>query len=340
MTTIEKGLLAAGALAMTTALTPLPAAAQDETSCGTDEPISVVEMTWLSAGTLAYVTETILAEGYGCNVEIVPGDTVPTATSMLTKSEPDIAPELWITTAQSIWNQIQEKGNVYKASEIFTEGGVEGWWIPDYVAEQNPDLKSISDLKDNWELFAERTSPDEGRFYGCPPGWACEITTTNLFEALNLGENYELFSPGSGANLKASIARKVTRQEPVVAYYWGPTAVIGRYNLVKLDMPAYDAEAFECLTDSECQDPQPTAFKPAEVAVAVVESMKERAPNVTAMLEKMQVPNDVMNDVLAWGDENSASPEATAEYFLENYEDVWTDWVPDAVAEKVRQSIG
>ncbi|MGQ3277958.1 MAG: hypothetical protein ACT6WE_15545, partial [Shinella sp.] len=34
--------------------------------CGTTDPITVAEMTWLSAGTLAYVTKAILAEGYGC----------------------------------------------------------------------------------------------------------------------------------------------------------------------------------------------------------------------------------------------------------------------------------
>ncbi len=63
---------------------PLIGSAAQATECGTKEPITVAEMTWLSAGTLAYVTKTILGEGYGCNVQIVPGDTVPTATSMLT----------------------------------------------------------------------------------------------------------------------------------------------------------------------------------------------------------------------------------------------------------------
>ena len=50
---------------------------------------------------------------------------------MLSKSEPDIAPELWSSTAESIWVKMLEKGNVYKANDIFADGGKEGWWIPD-----------------------------------------------------------------------------------------------------------------------------------------------------------------------------------------------------------------
>jgi len=326
---------AAASVALTMGLTA-PAAA---TECGTDDEITIAEMTWLSASTLAHVAQKILADGYGCNAKVVPGDTVPTATSMLTKGQPDIAPELWVSTAQSIWDQMIEKGNVYKAGDIFANGGEEGWWIPDYVAEENPEIKSITDLKDNAKVFADISNPDMGRLYGCPPGWGCEIITNNLFEALGLGETFELFSPGSGENLKASFARQVTRKKPIVGYYWGPTAVIGKYNLVRLDMPEYDAAKFKCLTDKNCEDPQVTGWAVGEVAVAATTDLKDKAPNVADFLSKMQVPNDKISAVLAWGDDNSASPDEVAEYFLKNDEDVWTAWVPDDVAEKVKASL-
>lgn len=309
------------------------------TECGTSDRITIAEMTWLSASTLAYVTQKILADGYGCNAELVPGDTVPTATSMLTKSEPDIAPELWISTAESIWVKMLEKGNVYKANDIFADGGKEGWWIPDYVAKSNPGLKSVTDLKTHAKVFTEAASPDKGRLYGCPPGWGCEIITNNLFKALGLGERFELFSPGSGANLKASIARKVTRKEPIVAYYWGPTAVIGKFNLVRLDMPPYEATKFQCLTDKNCANPQLSGWKQGDVAVAVVTELRDKAPNVAEFLGKLQVPNATVNKVLAWGDDNKASPEEVAARFLKTEEAVWTAWVPADVAARVKASI-
>lgn len=330
--------LSAAALAATASVTTAKTATAAD--CGSAGEITIAEMTWLSAGTLAHVVDRILSEGYGCNATTVPGDTVPTATSMLTKGEPKIAPEMWVSTAQAIWDKIDAKGNVYKAGDIFTEGGNEGWWIPDYVAEANPELKSVSDLEKYPELFQDASNPGVGRLYGCPPGWGCEIITNNLFKALDLGEkNWELFSPGSGAALKASIARLVTRKEPVAAYYWGPTAVTGRYNLVRLEMPEHDPEKFKCLTDTECQNPEVTGWAQGEVAVAVVNEIKEQAPDVAEFLSKMQISNENMNKVLAWADENSASPEDAAKYFFENFEETWTAWVPEEVAEKVKASL-
>ena len=330
-------LMLSAATAVTAMAFTAPSASATE--CGTSDKITIAEMTWLSASTLAHVAKIILADGFGCNAELVPGDTVPTATSMLTKSEPDIAPELWVSTAQAIWDQMQEKGNVYKASDIFASGGEEGWWVPDYVAAEHPEIKSVEDLKANAALFADPANPDKGRLYGCPPGWGCEIITNNLFKALGMGETFELFSPGSGENLKASIARQVTRQKPFVGYYWGPTDVIGKYKLVRLDMPAFDAEKFKCLTDKDCANPQVSGWAAGEVAVAVVSTLKDKAPPVADFLAKMQVPNAEISTVLAWGDDNKASPEEVAKHFLTNYEAIWTAWVPADVAEKVKASL-
>ena len=337
-----RGLTLTVAAAAAALLIASPRAGMAATTCGTSDEITIANMTWLSANVLAQVTHRILTKGYGCNAKLVPGDTVPTGTSMLTKNKPHIAPEFWISTASSIWEKIKKKGNVYKAGDVFGSGGKEGWWIPDYVAKANPGLKTITDLKNPKyaKLFTEAQSGGKGRLYGCPPGWGCEIITNNLFKALNLKKaNYELFSPGSGANLKASIARRIIRKKPILAYYWGPTAVIGRYKLVRLGMPSFDAKKFLCLTDKNCANPQVTGWKPGEVGVAVVTSLKKKAPNVAAFLSKFQVPNAVMNASLSWGDSRKASVEEVTMHFLKTQEAVWTKWVPADVAAKVKASL-
>ncbi len=47
-------------------------------------------MNWASASMMANVDKIILEEGFGCNVEIVPGDTMPTFASMNEKGEPHL----------------------------------------------------------------------------------------------------------------------------------------------------------------------------------------------------------------------------------------------------------
>ena len=63
---------------------------QANAACGS---ITVAEMNWASAEMLAHIDKVVLENGYGCEVELVPGSTMPTATSMMEKGEPDVAPE-------------------------------------------------------------------------------------------------------------------------------------------------------------------------------------------------------------------------------------------------------
>ena len=314
------------------------AAAANEDICGSKK-ITIAEMTWLSAGALAQTFKTILETGYQCKVTMLPGDTVPTTSSLLSKGKPDIVPELWPNSVKPQLDKIIKKGIAYSAGSVFKDGGNEGFFIPGYLAEKYPDLKSVADLPRYAEMFKVRGSRGKGRILGCPPGWACEITTANVVKALGLEQNFELYSPGSGANLKASIARAATRKKPVLTYYWGPTAVIGRYNLVKLDMPPYDEKAFQCISDPDCASPQPTDFPSSDVLLMVTSKLKQRAPKVAELMSKIQVPNNVINDALAWGDENSASTADIAQYLLKNNPEMWHAWVSAEAKSRIEAAL-
>ena len=58
-------------------------------ACG---KVTIADMNWNSATVIANVDKFILEQGFGCEAELVPGDTMPTGTSMTEKGEPDIAP--------------------------------------------------------------------------------------------------------------------------------------------------------------------------------------------------------------------------------------------------------
>ena len=55
----------------------------------------IAEQNWASAELMANVDKIILEKGYGCEVELIPGATMPTFTSMDEKGEPDMNPEQW-----------------------------------------------------------------------------------------------------------------------------------------------------------------------------------------------------------------------------------------------------
>jgi len=57
--------------------------------------VVIANQNWASAELMAEVDKVILEKGYGCEVELIPGATMPTFTSMDEKGAPDMNPELW-----------------------------------------------------------------------------------------------------------------------------------------------------------------------------------------------------------------------------------------------------
>ncbi len=342
MTHASGGIAAAMAVAFLAAGS-LPVLAQDSdaAACGTDRTIDIAEMTWPSAAALAHIHATILEEGFGCDVEIVAGDTVPTSSSMLSRGTPAIAPELWTSAIEDAWNAAKEEGTVVELAPAITDGTVEGWFIPQYTQEAHPELTTAEAVIARPDLFADPEDSSQGRLYSCPPGWACELSTSALFEAFDMDGQWNLFSPGSGGALDASIARAFTREEPILFYYWGPTSILGKYPAVQLDLGETKPEVYACNTDPDCDQPAGvTAYPSSPAVIGAASWLPEEAPNVAAYLAKAGLTNAQISGLLVYGDENNADAEATAENFLRTEQDVWTQWVPQPVADKVIAALG
>ncbi|MEZ9417351.1 glycine betaine ABC transporter substrate-binding protein, partial [Vibrio sp. 10N.286.49.E1] len=73
----------------------LVAAASGNANAGECGSVTIADMNWNSATLIANIDQFILEHGYGCDAELIPGDTMPTGTSMIEKGQPDVAPELW-----------------------------------------------------------------------------------------------------------------------------------------------------------------------------------------------------------------------------------------------------
>ena len=113
----------------------IPAVAQAD--CG---EVSITEMGWASNTVVTNVATFIMEQGYGCDVTIVPSDTVPAVTSVAENGEPDIVTELWLNSAGEAYLRLEEQGKVERLGKVLDPGGVEGWWIPTYLAEEHPEL--------------------------------------------------------------------------------------------------------------------------------------------------------------------------------------------------------
>lgn len=291
-------------------------------------------MNWASASVVTNVAKFVMEQGYSCSVSVVPSDTVPAVTSVAENGEPDIVTELWLNSTGEVYTRLEEEGKVERLGKVLTPGGVEGWWIPTYLVDAHPELKTIEGIMANPELV-------DARFNNCPDGWGCRIVNDNLIRALDLeSSGVEVFNHGSGETLASSMASAVQSEEPWFGYYWGPTVPLGKFDMTRVDLGDYDEAAHSANQNQDNPNPQVSDFPAAPVLTSVTTDFREREPEVAEMLSKMTFETDKMSQVLAWKSENNASAEEAAVYFLSNNTEIWNEWLNDSARQKLASILG
>lgn len=313
-----------------------PAQAADD--CGR---ISVAEMNWASAGLAAWVDKIILEEGYGCDVALVTGDTMPTFTSMNEKAEPDMAPELWVNAVKEPLDAAIAEGRLVIAAQILSDGGVEGIWVPTWLAEEHG-IRTLGDALARPELFPGAEDRGKGAFFGCPSGWACQHIARNQFLGAGAdAQGFALVDPGSAAGLDGAIARAFNNKQGWLGYYWAPTAILGKYEMTRLDLEAeHDKARWDnCMVTADCADPQVTEWPRSDVFTVVTKEFADKAGVAMGYVRSRSWTNETVNEMLSWMGDNQATSEDGAWHFLETRQDLWTTWVAPEVAEKVRAAL-
>ncbi len=302
------------------------AATSGEQQCG---DVSIAQMNWAAAGVTTNVAKFLLEQGYGCHVSLVKSDTIPAITSVAENGEPDVVTNLWLNSAGDAYKKLEKAGTVKRVAKVLEPGGVEGWWIPTYLAKEHPELKTIQGVMAHPEWVG-------GRFNNCPDGWGCRVVNDNLIRALDLEKSgIKVFNHGSGETLATSMGAAVTDKKPWFGYYWEPTAPMGKYAMTRVKLGAYNEADFAKLQNPKTPDPKVSDFPAAPVLTSVTTAFAKSHPTVTAFFSKMSFKTDTMSKLLAWQDKNSASAEETAVYYLTHYQTEWSSWISDSAKKKL-----
>ena len=151
-----------------------------------------------------------------------------------------------------------------------------------------------------------------------------------MFKAYGMeGAGFEFIDPGSGGALSGAMGEAYNKGEGWFGYYWGPTAILGKYDMTKLDEGVdHNAETWISeINDLNVASPGKNRYPASTVETYVGKDMLGNR-KVMGYLEKRSFPNSLLSQILAWKEENQAEAEETAYYFLENYSNVWGNWVP------------
>ncbi len=318
---MKKSILAITGLVISSSMISTTAQA----ACG---EVTISEMNWSSSQLVTSVSKFLMEQGYGCSVQTVPTSTVPSVTSMAETGKPDIVTELWLNSVP-LYFELEEQGKVITATNVLSDGGQDAWWIPQYLVDKHPELKTIDGVLANPELVG-------GRFHNAPDGWGVRIKNDNLIKAFDFSSHgMDVFNHGSGETLAAAIASANNAKEPFFGYYWAPTSVLGKYKMHPVDMGPFNKEAHDCAASKDCANPQKTSLQTGTVITAVTSELASREPEIFQLMKNISFTNQEMSDLLAWQEENKASAEETAVHFITSQQDTWSAWINDDARKKL-----
>jgi len=303
---------------------------------------------WSSANIHTAISQFILEKGYGCEVSVTKGSTTPIMAAHYDK-QLDVITEVWYDNIIGNYKPVEDAGIIMNIG-VNTPDSQQAFYVDKATADKY-NLKSVEDMKDPKiaALFKDPEDPSKGRMTSCISGWTCY--TVNLVKHIEYGldKYYTNFDPGSGGALDAAIAGAFAKKQPIFTYYWAPTGLMGKVDLVRLTEPKYEADCWNDMSKvvEAIKADGPSAYRKTcaceyqdmALTKSVLTDWAKAHPAETEFLKKYTIPTATVNKMLAfYEDESGGDMEATAIHFLKN-ETMWKSWVPADVAKKVSAAL-
>lgn len=306
-------------------------------ACGnaTEKPTVVFsDLNWDSAQIQTAIARKIVGSGYGYETDAVPGATVPLMEA-LTKGETNVTLEIWLPNQQEDYDAGLSANIITPVGKSLEDSWQSGFIIPQYVANANPDLKTVQDIRDHMDVFATPDSDGKARLLGCVVGWSCDEVNREKIDSYGLSDVIDYVNPTSGEALDTEIRAAFEKQEPVLFYYWGPTTVayklrtqLGGYQT--LDEPSYSHGCWD--SGKDC------AYPAGEVLIVLRTDLATRAPDLVEMFAKWDFDLGDQLNIEAYMAQSSDSLADSVDWFLLNTEG-WKNWVTPEAEKSILASL-
>jgi glycine betaine/proline transport system substrate-binding protein len=312
------------------ALLILPSCSNSKPPASQAKVIKFDEVGWDSIRFHNAVARFIVEKAFGYQTEEVSGST-PITYPALKKGDIDVLMEMWTDNVPTYDKDIAAKELVELGVNF--KDDAQGVYVPRYVIQGDskrgikpmaPDLHKVADLAKYKAVFADPETPGKGRLYGAIPGWNIDKVLHKKFLYLGLDKTFTYFSPGSDAALAAAFTSAYEKGKPIAGYYWEPTWLSGKYDMVRLGDEPYNAATFN---DGIGDIPS------VRVTIVATNSLPQRAPEVVEFLKHYATSSQLTAAALAYMYETKADYATTAKWFLQKQPELWAKWLPaDKVA--------
>ena len=284
---------------------------------GDGETINIVANAWTASALNAEIAAQLIEAELGNPVEIVAIDENTMFTG-LSDGSLDAVLEVWPSGVVEEEQAFIDDGSVVDIGELGAIGKI-GWFTPQYVIDENPDLATWEGYSDPEvaAMFATAETGENGRFLGTDPSYS------QYDEAIiaNLELPFQVVFSGSEASTVAELDARVAAEEPILMYWWTPTAAVAAYDLVNVLLPEYNEDCYADPAAIDCDYPEDVLTKYASSGLA------EKAPEVQSFLEAFTITTEDQLAMLPAVEIDGEDAADVAAQWIADNEDVWSAWL-------------
>jgi glycine betaine/proline transport system substrate-binding protein len=234
--------IAAAAAALVGAST---SAASSTASCGT---VTLNEASWVGSTANVYVVKNVLESKLGCKINITHIDEIPVYAA-LQQGKVDAVLEDWQHVAQ--YKQYEQQLKVAQDAGSNGVTGHIGWYVPTYVVQQHPEMKTWKGLQKDWALFKTAESGGKGELLDGDPSYV----TADEPLISNLKLNLKVVYAGGEASQITQVKQAYAQKKPILFYWYTPQWLNAELKLTEVMLPPRTTGCDAVASKTDCAYP-------------------------------------------------------------------------------------
>jgi glycine betaine/proline transport system substrate-binding protein len=280
-----------GRLAVILAATGLAAIAVVVTSTsalagGKGKPtIVLANNSWEGSTANNVVAQYVIEKKLGYNVNLLTIDEIPAWPAMVQGK---------VSAVLEVWGHSPLYAKYVAGNHQVTDAGLEGpdgnigWYVPTYLLQQHPELKTWKGVQKDWKLFVTPQSSPQGQFLD---GSASYVTNDQAL-VTNLKINLKVVFAGTEAAQLTEIEQDYKAKKPVLFYWYTPQYQNALYKFSQVALPPW-TEACAKLKPAAIN----CAYPPYHLYKVMSPNLAKTAPDVANFIKRFNWTSDDQNSV-------------------------------------------
>lgn len=293
-----------------------------------DAKVAISDLSWTGAKAIGFVIQAVIEGPLDSEAEIVSGlsdGSIIAAGMDKGDGSADVYTDLWMPNRQPIWDKYIDGAKTVGHNIPYS--GTQKIYVPTFMADK---VKSIEDLKKP-EIAAmfDKDGNGKGEYWAGDAGWKSTRMWQVKFKSYGLDS---LWEPEvlPDATFKGQLKAAMTRETPILFYYWTPEWVHAAHDITAVAEPGRTEGCEKVNLDDEDwleASNFACASQDAQIYVAYSKSLEQRNPPAAKFLSQMALDPSVVNQWILKIGRDKMDPRDVAEEWVKNNMATVNQWI-------------